>query len=157
MEAPFPLPLADYATRPGAGLAEVLKARIDAQPFNLMATIIFGLAILHTFLAKRITVMAHRAQEAHDARRVASGLEPSPSVAAGFLHFFGEVEVIFGLWAVVLAASVWWFHGPAVARHYFNDSVNYTNQHRGGNAHLDLGPKSPARQMDCHPFVAFRR
>jgi hypothetical protein len=45
---------------------------------------------------------------------------------AGFLHFLGEIEVIFGLWAVVLAAAISWFHGPTVARHYFNDSVNYT-------------------------------
>jgi hypothetical protein len=126
MDAPFPLPLSAYAAAPGASLPEILRQRIEADPFNLVATVIFALAILHTFLAKQITVMAHHAQDRHDARRLSAGLAPSPSIEAGFLHFLGEVEVIFGLWAVMLAASIGWYHGPSVARHYFNDSVNYT-------------------------------
>jgi hypothetical protein len=42
------------------------------------------------------------------------------------LHFFGEVEVVFGLWAVVLIAAIVWFHGWDAASHYVNDTVNYT-------------------------------
>lgn len=127
METPFPLPLSAYAPAgEGAGLLDILGARVEAQPFNLTATFIFALAILHTFLAKRLTVLAHHTQVAHDARLQAAGEAPSPSVKAGFLHFLGEVEVIFGLWAVVLAGAMTWSQGLSVARHYFNDSVNYT-------------------------------
>jgi hypothetical protein len=42
------------------------------------------------------------------------------------LHFFGEVEAVFGLWAVVLAATVMWFKGLDTAIHYVADTVNYT-------------------------------
>ncbi len=127
MESSFPLPLSAYLP-PGAGasLPEILRSRVEAQPFNLTATVIFGLAILHTFMAKRLTVLAHHTQLAHEARQQAAGEEPSPSIKAEFLHFLGEVEVIFGLWAVVLAGAMAWFQGLSVARHYFNDSVNYT-------------------------------
>ncbi len=127
MESPFPVPLSGYPPdTPGAGLPEILLSRIEAQPFNLTATAIFGLAILHTFMAKRLTVFAHHVQLAHEARQQRAGEEPSPSIKAEFLHFLGEVEVIFGLWAVVLAAAIAWLKGLDVARHYFNDSVNYT-------------------------------
>ncbi len=127
MESPFPLPLSAYAPPgPGASLIDVLQSRIEAQPFNLAASLIFALAILHTFMAKRLTVLAHHTQQAHDARQQKAGEEPTPSIMAGFLHFLGEVEVIFGLWAVVLAGAIAWSQGLAAARHYFNDSVNYT-------------------------------
>lgn len=127
MESLFPLPLSAYApSAPGASLFDVLAARVEAQPFNLAATAVFALAIAHTFMAKRLTVLAHHAQEAHEARQRQAGVEPSPSVKAEFLHFLGEVEVIFGLWVVVLSAAIAWFQGVGVARHYLNDSVNYT-------------------------------
>ena len=123
----FPLPLSAYAPAgPDSSLLDILRSRIDEQPFNLAAALIFALAIAHTFMAKRVTVFAHHVQMAHEAREREAGVEPSPSIKAEFLHFLGEVEVIFGLWAVVLAAAIAWFKGPGVARHYFNDSVNYT-------------------------------
>ncbi len=127
MDPAFPLPLSAYPLAGGgASLLDILRSRIEVQPFNLVATVIFGLAILHTFMAKRLTVLAHHTQLAHEARQQAAGQEPSPSIKAEFLHFLGEVEVIFGLWAVVLAGAMAWFQGLSVARHYFNDSVNYT-------------------------------
>jgi len=51
---------------------------------------------------------------------------PSPSVAAEVLHFFGEVEVVFGLWALVLLAAIASYAGWDNAKHYVNDAVNYT-------------------------------
>ena len=65
-------------------------------------------------------------QERHDATARAAGGEPGPSVAAEILHFFGEVEVIFGLWVVVLAAAIALFFGGSTATHYLNDTVDYT-------------------------------
>jgi hypothetical protein len=49
-----------------------------------------------------------------------------PSVWAEVLHFLGEIEVIFGLWAVVLLAVMVTYVGWEVAIDYFNYTVNYT-------------------------------
>ena len=58
--------------------------------------------------------------------RGARGEAPRPSVLAGLVHFVGEVEVVFGLWAVVLAVAITAYEGWEVAKHYLNDTVNYT-------------------------------
>ena len=108
------------------GLANTLRAQIQAEPFHLVATAIFFLAILHTFAAGWFAGLAHRAQHRHDAEARAHGRAPSPSVAAGLLHFLGEVEVVFGLWAVALMAAMTLFSGWDAAKHYLNDTVNYT-------------------------------
>lgn len=93
-------------------LAGVLRERLAADPFNAVATLIFLAAIAHTFAAARIAALAHAA--------------PSGSVKAEVLHFFGEIEVIFGLWAVPLLLVLSGMHGWQQAKHYVNDSVNYT-------------------------------
>src|SRR5688500_5003821 len=58
-EAPFPPPLESYEDPAGGGLIEVLKARAAAEPFNVVATMIFLLAITHTFLASKFMHIAH--------------------------------------------------------------------------------------------------
>jgi hypothetical protein len=121
--ATFPTPLSAYATVPGESLAATLAGRLAADPFNGVATAIFFCAILHTFAAARFTTLAHRIRQRHAHR----GIEPaSPSVAAELLHFLGEVEVVFGLWAVVLLAAITVSKGWNLATHYVNDVVNYT-------------------------------
>jgi hypothetical protein len=82
--------------------------------------------VLHTFAAARFTALAHRVQHRHDQRARATGLAATPSVRAELLHFLGEVEVVFGLWAVVLFLAATWYVGWESAKHYFNDTVNYT-------------------------------
>jgi hypothetical protein len=123
--AALPPDLASYSDTAGSLLA-LLADRVRAEPFNAIATAIFVLAIVHTFAASSVTAMAHRRQHAHDARERAGGRPPSPSVAAEFLHFFGEVEVVFGLWALVLLAAMTVYAGWETASHYFNDTVSYT-------------------------------
>ena len=126
MTAPFPLPLSDYPPPAAEGLLATLAARIEIEPFNLIATVIFLLAIVHTFAAARFTILAHALQERHQARAAAAGKPAHPSVAAELLHFLGEVEVVFGLWAIVLVALIVTRFGWAAAAHYVNDTVNYT-------------------------------
>jgi hypothetical protein len=123
---PFPRPLADYPPASDAGLFATLADRIQLEPFNAVATLVFACAIAHTFAAARFTAMAHRWQHRHDARANAAGRPTRPSVIAEALHFFGEVEVVFGLWAVVLALSMIGSVGWAPATHYLNSTVNYT-------------------------------
>ena len=109
--AAFPKPLAEYPATVGQSLGQILAARVDIEPFNAIATVIFTLAILHTFAASKFEGWARRVQN---------------QVLAGLLHFLGEVEVVFGLWAVVLFAAIVSHAGWSTATHYVNDTVNYT-------------------------------
>jgi hypothetical protein len=123
----IPRPLSTYPS--GAAdqsLAGDLAMRVQAEPFNAIATGIFALAILHTFMAARFSALAHRVQHRHDVEARAGRRAPGPSVAAEVLHFLGEVEVVFGLWAVVLLAAITAYGGWGTATHYINESVNYT-------------------------------
>jgi uncharacterized membrane protein len=122
----FPKSLSSYPVTPGQPLFDVLRSRIESDPINAFATLIFFLAVIHTFLASRFTEASHRAQALHNARQAAAGLTPRPSVTAEMLHFFGEVEVVFGLWVIPLIGAILFTHGWATVTHYANDTVNYT-------------------------------
>jgi hypothetical protein len=111
---------------PDASLLDIVRARIELDPFNAVATAIFFLAVLHTFLASRFTAASHRIQERHDRALEASGAVPRPSVRAEILHFFGEIEVVFGLWSLPLLAAIIVMRGWDTGIHYLNDTVNYT-------------------------------
>jgi hypothetical protein len=122
----FPRALSDYQDPAGGTLLQILASRIEVEPFNAIATAIFLLAILHTFAAARFARLAHLVQHRDDERARVGGVAPTPSVLAEVLHFFGEVEVVFGLWAVVLAIAITSYEGWEVTKHYLNDTVNYT-------------------------------
>jgi hypothetical protein len=124
--SPLPTPLSVYPALSSEGLLSTLGQRISLDPFNLIATAIFAVAILHVFGAARFTRLAHRVQHAADTRLARAGLPSRPSTAAEFLHFFGEVEVIFGLWAVVLGVAITAYHGWHSTTEYFNHTVVYT-------------------------------
>jgi hypothetical protein len=124
--AAFPRPLAEYAGGGSDSLVDVLVGRVRAEPFNAAATGIFLLAILHTFAAARFTTLAHRLQQQHEASEHAAGMRRLPSVLAELVHFLGEIEVIFGLWAVMLLLAIAAHAGWDTARHYVSDTVNYT-------------------------------
>ena len=126
MPAHFPTPLPDYPPAAAGGLLQTLTERIAHDPFNLVATGIFVLAILHTFLAPKFLALAHRIQHHADDAADAAGRPRRPSFRSEILHFVGEVEVVFGLWAVVLLAAITWGRGWDTAKHYLNDTVNYT-------------------------------
>jgi hypothetical protein len=98
----------------------------DGSRFDHVATLTFALAVGHTFFAQRFRALAHRIQERHDERARAAGREAEPSVAAEILHFFGEVEVVFGLWAIPLMAAMASFRGWSGVKAYLQDTVNYT-------------------------------
>ncbi len=122
--ADFPLPLAAYPVT--TGLIDTLRTRVAIEPVNGAAAAIFFLAILHTFAAPKFTALAHRVQDAHDARTDARGVRRFPGVLAEILHFLGEVEVVFGLWAALLLAVVTEYKGWEVATRYFSETVNFT-------------------------------
>ena len=124
--AAFPTALSAYPAAGGRSLLDILTERIDVEPFNAIATAIFFIAVIHTFAAARFTVLAHQVQHRRDEEVRRAGGVPRPSVLAEGLHFLGEVEVIFGLWAVVLMFAITLFEGWETAKHYLNSTVNYT-------------------------------
>ncbi|HET7217463.1 MAG TPA: putative Na+/H+ antiporter [Vicinamibacterales bacterium] len=123
--AAFPRALDSYPPA-AASIWSTLATRAAIEPFNLVATAIFLLAIVHTFAAARFARLAHRVQHRHDERCAAGARPRTPSVLAEVLHFFGEVEVVFGLWAIVLLVAISVYDGWTTAKGYFNGTVNYT-------------------------------
>ena len=131
--APFPTPLDAYGDGvilKKEGLMSVLSYRIDQVPFNLWATLTFLCAILHTFVAGKITAMAIKLENTNVMEMREEGkseieIERNPSVGAEMLHFFGEVEAIFGIWVLVLAAVTISFYDWITFKDYIN-KVNYT-------------------------------
>ena len=122
----FPRNLSSYPALPQQPLLDILQSRIEIEPFNAVATSIFFLAVIHTFMASRFTAAAHTLQHRHAERMAAQGRPDTPSVLAELLHFLGEVEVVFGLWSVVLLFAIAFVEGWATATHYVNSTVNYT-------------------------------
>jgi len=131
----FPPPLASYNDSEATGVWNVLSHRVHAEPFNLVATIIFLLAIVHTFLAPKILKLSHRVQHRHEEQlRKIHGDDlhekvPFPfhqSIPAAILHFLGEVEAVFGLWVIPLAIAIVMVKGSAVMTTYIDQTVTYT-------------------------------
>ncbi|HTV02973.1 MAG TPA: putative Na+/H+ antiporter, partial [Luteitalea sp.] len=122
----FPTPLAAYPPASPDGLWATLTERAAVDPFAVVTTGIFLLAILHTFAAPRFLALAHTVQHRHDDACRAEGRPRRPSMAAELLHFLGEVEVVFGLWALALMVAITVHAGWHTTTHYLNDSVVYT-------------------------------
>jgi len=119
---PFPLPLEAYGNEAGMTLGQVLLHRISVQPMNAVATVIFLLAILHTFFAARLMKASHHLRE-----RVEAEHGPGThSFQVEVLHFLGEVEAVFGIWAVALFAAMAAVFGPRSIDVYVRDRVNFT-------------------------------
>ncbi len=111
------------------GIGERLVFRARQQPFLLVATVIFILAIIHTFFAIPISKLSHQIQLKHDAKvRLAQG-NPGGSSTVSFtatmLHFLGEVEAIFGIWVLALIAAMLSFYDLTTVKSYLM-AVNYT-------------------------------
>ena len=113
-----------------ASLWQVVKERARAEPFNVVATAIFLLAVIHTFMAPLFLRWAHSAETEHQRRRGAktatqAGEKEEVSLKAEVLHFFGEVEAIFGIWIIPLLISFALAKGWGQAKAYMNH-VHFT-------------------------------
>ncbi|MFJ7565658.1 putative Na+/H+ antiporter [Herminiimonas sp. NPDC097707] len=75
---------------------------------QLVAAIIFAIALIHTFAAKSFERLAHRHPK-----------------HAGLLHLLGEIEVVFGFWAFVLIVVMALVSGGTAALDYA-ESRQYT-------------------------------
>ena len=114
-------------------IGEKLAFRAKQQPFLLVATIIFVLAIIHTFFAIPITKLSHKVQHDHDAkvrrlmaeRRETAEADDFVNFKATLLHFLGEVEAIFGIWVIALMGAIVAFYDLTTVKTYIM-GVNFT-------------------------------
>lgn len=65
---------------------------MSPTPMEILATVLFALAVLHTFMVKRFAHWAHR--------------YPEGSIPENILHFLAETEVVFGVWAAALFGGI---------------------------------------------------
>lgn len=75
---------------------------------QLLAVSLFALALVHTFAAKQFERLSHRFPR-----------------HAGLFHLLGEVEVVFGFWAIVLVLAMAVLQGGSAALGYA-ETRNYT-------------------------------
>jgi len=81
---------------------------VTPTTIELISAALFVVAILHTFSTKFFEHLAH-----------------TRPTHAGIWHLLGEVEVVFGFWAMVLVVMMFATDGAAVATKYV-DSRNFT-------------------------------
>ena len=61
----FPRSLESYNDGGAGSIWAILKNRVKTEPFNLIATLIFFLAIVHTFMTGRFMAIAHKWEHEH--------------------------------------------------------------------------------------------
>ena len=81
---------------------------MSLQTVDLIAAALFAVALVHTFSAKQLERLSHRFPR-----------------HAGLFHLLGEVEVVFGFWAIVLVLAMALASGGQEALAYA-ESRNYT-------------------------------
>lgn len=84
---------------------------MNPTPIQIAATVIFALAIIHTFLVSKFAHIAHK--------------YPEGSMGENFWHFMAEVEAVFGMWSAVfilVMIGLQGFHAPIE----YLESLNFT-------------------------------
>lgn len=84
---------------------------IDNHSLEVLATVLFGIAVLHTFLVKKFQQLALKF--------------PEGSIGENFFHLLGEVEIVFGLWAALFCLALA-FSSTGKDAIQFVESANFT-------------------------------
>jgi len=123
----FPRSLESYNDADAGSIWAILQNRVKAEPFNLIATLIFFLAIVHTFMTGRFMATAHKWEHEHQ-EKIKRGAAHRDSVhhRAELFHFLGEVEAVFGIWSVALVVAIFGFYDWKTVVNYISYRVNFT-------------------------------
>lgn len=84
---------------------------MNPSVIEIAATIIFALAVIHTFVVAKFAHIAHQ--------------YPEGSIGENFFHFMAEVEAVFGMWAVIFVAILIGVEGFQAPITYL-ESLNFT-------------------------------
>lgn len=129
----FPLPLNAYQDNDFGSTGSILAHRILVDPMNLVVSLMFLGAIVHTFCvgffrrAAEKTEIAHRKfhhLKAQDMKYNGNVVD-NVSFKAELYYLLGEVEIIFALWVIPVFWSIAVHKGWDVIVHYMT-TVNFT-------------------------------
>jgi hypothetical protein len=84
---------------------------MNPTTIQVVATVIFAVAIIHTFLVSKFAHIAHH--------------YPEGSMGENFWHFMAEVEAVFGMWAFVFLCIMMALQGVSAPVQYL-ESLNFT-------------------------------
>ena len=93
----------------GSGLDPMLV--VSDPVVQKVGTVLFGCAVIHTFLVKKFEDIAHR--------------YPEGSIGENAFHFLGEVEAVFGMWAACMFIFLATKFGLLGSINYL-ESLNFT-------------------------------
>ncbi len=85
---------------------------MNPSTIELLATVLFALAVLHTFSVKQFARLAHK--------------YPEGSIPENLLHFLAETEVVFGIWAAALFAGIAAMGGSVGSAIDYIEGLDYT-------------------------------
>jgi Na+/H+ antiporter NhaD/arsenite permease-like protein len=94
---------------------------MNPTTIEIVATVLFVIAVIHTFLVSKFQHLAHR--------------YPEGSIGENLFHFLGEVEAVFGIWSgifILVYAATEGFMITDANHHviggavHFLESINYT-------------------------------
>lgn len=105
---------------------DIVKKRANESPLYPVSTLIFLGAIVHTFFTPFFSRLAAKKTKAHQ-KKITAGKAPvhSTSFGAGLASSLGEIEVVFGVWALFLSAAVVWSKNWESLIEYLSDEVGY--------------------------------
>lgn len=117
----FPREQSTYHDSKLDSIMSMLLHRIKEEPFNLYATLIFFLAIVHTMMTSFFKHLSHKARDEYKALKK-KGLvdKESTSIKAGVYHILSEIEVVFGLWTIALGVLISIFYDWNTFTSYIN-------------------------------------
>lgn len=128
----FPPPLESYNDGHMTSVWDILKHRAEKVPFNLVATLLFFGAIVHTFFTHKFRAWSHHFEElpassgSHLSIAQHVGTKLTPTIKSRVLHFLGEIEAVFGIWVLPLMLLMAWRIGVQESKDYLNHRVNFT-------------------------------
>ncbi|MBL0691652.1 MAG: DUF1646 family protein [SAR324 cluster bacterium] len=129
----FPVPLDGYQDDDITDLKDILIGRIIAEPFNLVVSITFLLAIIHTFLAgkfRRMAMIIDRKKVSQiktlKAAKKLPASHPEHSTLGEVLYFLGEVEIVLSIWVMVLGVLFLFYKDWYSFLHYLENDVVFT-------------------------------
>lgn len=119
----FPIDVQEYQKEEAGknfSLKEILAHRVHVCPFNAVATTLFLGAIFHTFLAPKFQKLGQKIADDKEWKH------PSlQTFLATICDLLGEVEVVFGAWAIPLLLSIWWFYDLKTLQNYIGHCVSF--------------------------------
>ncbi len=117
----FPRDPSSYEDSHFDSISKILISRIKLEPFNLYATIVFFLAIIHSMMIGFFKNLSHKARiEYNKLKKQGLVDKESKSMKAGLYHILSEIEVVFGLWTVALGIIISIFYDWGTFTEYVN-------------------------------------